>query len=81
MVEFNFNNVIAEGSATINPATGETSQVCTVVTEMTGLVIGTKLLTDLVTFTVDSSLSITEAWINIRDVQAPQWVEDNYTEV
>lgn len=78
MITFAFERVIAEGSATINPETGETTQNCSVVTKMSGLAIGDKLLTDTVIFTVGSDLSIINAWIDISTVQAPQWVANNY---
>ena len=78
MATFTFNDVIAEGSPSINSETGETSQLCTVVTLLSGLVKPDMKLTDSVTFIVSSSDSITAAWLNIRDVQAPQWVADNY---
>lgn len=80
MITYTFERVIAEGSATINPNTGETTQDCSVITKISGLVIGEKLLTDAVTFTVGSDLSIINAWLNIKDVQAPKWVADNYKE-
>lgn len=81
MIIYSFEKVIAEGSATINPETGETTQLCSVVTKISGLVIGDKLLTDSVIFTVGSDLSIINAWLDIRDNQAPQWVSNNYKEI
>jgi hypothetical protein len=79
MATFTFKEVIAEGSANINPETGETTVNTTVVTTLSGLVKPDMLLTDSVKFVVDSKLSITEAWADISKVQAPKWVETNYS--
>lgn len=77
MITFTLHNVIAEGPAVVTDTT--TTQVCTVVTKINNLVIGEKLLTDLVTFVTDSTLSINDAWASIQS-QAATWVQENYVE-
>ncbi len=78
MITFTFDSVTPNGVAQIDSESGLTSQICTIVTKLSGIVKGNTLIQDTVTFSVASTMSITDAWISIRDTQAPAWVAANY---
>lgn len=83
MIGFEIKKIVAIGSATILES-GNTTQDCHIEIEMTGLVIGSKRIIEIITFEVpNSEVSMTQvplysAWMYIRDTLAPAWLSDNY---
>jgi hypothetical protein len=76
--------VEAIGNANIL-SNGNTIQRCILTTELEGVVIVGKQFTDMVEFEIPNSEMVgkeqplTSGWAYIRDVLAPQWVIDNYS--
>ena len=66
---------------------GNTIQRCMVTTELEGVVILGKQFSDMVEFEIPNSEMVgkeqplTSGWAYIRDVLAPQWVIDNYSNI
>jgi len=66
---------------------GNTIQRCMVTTELEGVVILGKQFSDMVDFEIPNSemagkeQPLTSGWAYIRDVLAPQWVIDNYSNI
>ena len=66
---------------------GNTIQRCMVTTELEGVVILGKQFSDMVEFEIPNSemagkeQPLTSGWAYIRDVLAPQWVIDNYSNI
>lgn len=80
MISFDFTDVVAQNTASIDMNTGKVTQLCTVITTINGLVKGPVTLMDTVVFEVDAYSSIAGAWNNIKDNLAPAWVAKNYAE-
>ena len=83
MVNFVFKNVVAVGTAQVLE-NGDLVQQCVIDTAIEGIVLENKVLTDVVEFTIPNSemfgtpQPLTAAWDYIKNVLAPQWVDDNY---
>ena len=86
MANFVYKNVTAVGTAQILE-NGDLIQSCMIDTAIEGIVLEGKILNDIVAFTVPNSEMVgkpqplTATWDYIKDVLAPQWVADNYTNV
>ncbi len=86
MITFNLNNVTTIGSAEISE-NGDTIQRCLVEVKINGIISQNKILQDVVEFNVPNSVivgsqkPILDAWEYIKNILAPQWVEDNYDEI
>jgi hypothetical protein len=86
MANFVFKNVTAIGTAQVLE-NGDLIQPCMIETSIEQIVLENKFLNDLVTFTIPNSemvgkpQPITAAWDYIKNVLAPQWVVDNYSNI
>jgi hypothetical protein len=86
MIQFILNDVMAMNSA-ILLENGDTIQNCNLIISIEGLVIQNKLIVDNVNFTVPNSVMVGQqyptiaGWEYIKNVLAPQWVEDNYKQI
>jgi hypothetical protein len=83
MANFQLKEVQAVGTASIQ-ADGSLVQSCMVVTEILGIKVEGKVLSDLASFEVPNSVMANQAeplraaWSHIQTVLAPQFVSDNY---
>lgn len=83
MATFQLKEVQALGTASVHPD-GSLTQSCMVITEILGIKVDGKTLTDLASFEVPNSVManqaepLTVAWNYIKDVLAPQFVADTY---
>ena len=86
MATFVLKEVQAVGTASILED-GSLSQSCMVITEIQGIKVTGKTLTDVTTFEVPNAIisgkqePLLAAWLHIKDVLAPQFVEDNYSDI
>ena len=86
MANFQLKEVSAVGTATIQ-SDGSLVQSCMVVTEILGIKAQGKVLSDLASFEVPNSVMANQAeplksaWDYIKDVLAPQFVLDNYSDL
>jgi hypothetical protein len=83
MANFVYKNVTAVGTAQILE-NGDLIQQCIIDTTIEEIQLEGKMLNDVVEFTVPNlemagkPQPLTAAWEYIKNVLAPQWVEDNY---
>jgi hypothetical protein len=86
MITFVLNNVTTAGFPQVKE-NGDTLQTCIVEVKIEGLISQNKFLSDIVDFTIPNSVMVNQAmptvagWEYIKNVLAPQWVEDNYKEI
>lgn len=86
MANFQLKEVQAVGTATIQ-ADGSLTQSCMVITGIEGIKTEGKTLSDVTTFEVSNSVMankpepLKSAWDYIKDVLAPQFVLDNYSDL
>lgn len=86
MATFQLKEVQAIGTASIQ-ADGSLVQSCMVITEILGIKAQGKTLSDLASFEVPNSVMANQpeplksAWDYIKDVLAPQFVLDNYSDL
>lgn len=83
MATFALKEVQAVGTASIQ-ADGSLTQSCMVITEIQGIKVDGKTLSDLASFEVPNSVMANQeeplksAWAHIQNVLAPQFVVDTY---
>lgn len=86
MANFVLKEVKAVGTPSIFED-GSLTQTCMVVTEIQGIKSQGKILNDIHVFEVDNSIMANQAeplnvaWSHIKDVLAPQFVLDNYSDL
>lgn len=86
MANFQLKEVQAIGTASIQ-ADGSLTQSCMVITEIQGIKVQGKTLSDLASFEVPNSVMASQAepllaaWNHIKDVLAPQFVADTYGDI
>jgi hypothetical protein len=86
MANFVLKEVTAVGTPSVLED-GSLTQTCMVVTEIQGIKSKGKILNDINVFEVDNSIMANQseplnvAWSYIKDVLAPQFVLDNYSDL
>jgi hypothetical protein len=86
MANFVFKEVTAVGTASLGPD-GSLTQSCMVVTEIQGIKKVGKTLNDLTEFVVPNSVMsgqnepLIAAWNHIKDILAPQFVTESYSDL